>query len=66
MPRPASMPLLLPVLLLLLQALRAQAFYTAGSGVVELTAANFDKEVLKADSVAFVEFFAPWWVLWLA
>ena len=32
----------------------------AGSNVVELTPANFQKEVMKSDSVWIVEFYAPW------
>jgi len=32
----------------------------AGTDVVELTPANFQKEVIKCDSVWIVEFYAPW------
>ena len=32
----------------------------AGSNVVELSPANFQKEVMKSDSVWIVEFYAPW------
>ena len=32
----------------------------AGTDVVELTPANFQKEVIKSDSVWIVEFYAPW------
>ena len=32
----------------------------AGTNVVELTPANFQKEVMKSDSVWIVEFYAPW------
>ena len=32
----------------------------AGTDVVELTPANFQKEVIKSDSVWIIEFYAPW------
>ena len=32
----------------------------AGTDVVELTPANFQKEVMKSDNVWIVEFYAPW------
>ena len=32
----------------------------AGSDVVELTPKNFQKEVMKSDSVWIIEFYAPW------
>ena len=32
----------------------------AGTDVVELTPSNFQKEVMKSDSVWIVEFYAPW------
>jgi len=32
----------------------------AGTDVVELTPANFQKEVIKSDSLWIVEFYAPW------
>ena len=37
----------------------ALAMY-AGSDVVDLTPSNFQKEVMKSDSVWIVEFYAPW------
>lgn len=37
------------------------AMYESASSKVErLTAANFDKMVLKSDEIWFVEFYAPW------
>ena len=39
----------------------ANAFYESASSKVEtLTAANFDKKVMKSDEIWFVEFYAPW------
>jgi protein disulfide-isomerase A6 len=39
----------------------ANAFYESASSKVErLTAANFDKVVMKSDEIWFVEFYAPW------
>ena len=35
---------------------------TASAAVVDLTPANFD-EVIKGNTYAFVEFFAPWYAL---
>ena len=32
----------------------------AGTDVVELTPSNFQKEVIKSDSVWVIEFYAPW------
>ena len=32
----------------------------AGTDVVELTPSNFQKEVIKSDSVWIIEFYAPW------
>ena len=32
----------------------------AGTDVVELTPANFQKEVMRSDNVWIVEFYAPW------
>ena len=37
-----------------------QALYKFPGPVVELTAANFKKEVLDSDSMWMVEFYAPW------
>jgi protein disulfide-isomerase A6 len=37
------------------------AMYESASSKVEtLTAANFDKMVLKSDEIWFIEFYAPW------
>ncbi|XP_066554480.1 protein disulfide-isomerase A6 [Amia ocellicauda] len=36
------------------------AFYSSSDDVVELTPANFNKEVLQSDSLWLVEFYAPW------
>ncbi|KAH8266621.1 hypothetical protein KR018_003821, partial [Drosophila ironensis] len=38
----------------------AYGFYSPSDGVVELTSANFDREVLKDDAIWVVEFYAPW------
>lgn len=38
----------------------ASALYKNPGPVVELTAANFKKEVLDSDSMWMVEFYAPW------
>ncbi|KAE9548637.1 hypothetical protein FO519_008149 [Halicephalobus sp. NKZ332] len=38
----------------------ASALYTKNDDVVELTASNFEKEVLKSDSIWLIEFYAPW------
>lgn len=44
----------------LLAATSASALYTSSSGVVDLTAANFNKLVVNSDEVWLVEFYAPW------
>ena len=36
------------------------ALYSRGSGVVDLTAGNFDGKVKSSDGVWIVEFYAPW------
>ena len=38
----------------------ASALYKFPGPVVELTPANFDKEVIKGDEMWMVEFYAPW------
>lgn len=38
----------------------ALALYDGKKDVIELTAANFDKEVLQSDQLWIVEFYAPW------
>ena len=38
----------------------ASALYSPDSGVIDLTPANFQREVLNSDSVWVVEFYAPW------
>ena len=38
----------------------ASALYSKGSGVVDLTAGNFDGKVKSSDGVWIVEFYAPW------
>lgn len=40
--------------------LNTNALYSPTSGVVDLTASNFDKHVLKEDEVWIVKFYAPW------
>ncbi|XP_075869575.1 protein disulfide-isomerase A6 [Nelusetta ayraudi] len=40
--------------------LSVQAFYSASDDVVQLTPANFNKEVIQSDSLWLVEFYAPW------
>ena len=47
-------------LVLLLGVVGTLAMYGPSDSVVELTPANFDKEVLKSDSVWVIEFYAPW------
>jgi protein disulfide-isomerase A6 len=46
--------------LTLLSVAAVQGLYDKNSDVVELTTSNFQKEVVKSDSVWIVEFFAPW------
>ncbi|XP_023336650.1 protein disulfide-isomerase A6 homolog [Eurytemora carolleeae] len=48
--------------LFLLLALVTQtwALYSSGDAVVDLTPANFDKQVINGDGVWIVEFYAPW------
>lgn len=41
-------------------ALQAYALYDAKSDVIQLTASDFNKQVLKGDEVWIVEFYAPW------
>uniref|UniRef100_A0A8D3D0Q8 Protein disulfide-isomerase A6 n=1 Tax=Scophthalmus maximus TaxID=52904 RepID=A0A8D3D0Q8_SCOMX len=36
------------------------ALYSSGDDVVELTAANFNREVIQSDGLWLVEFYAPW------
>lgn len=38
----------------------ASSLYSSGSGVIDLTPSNFQKEVINSDEVWIVEFFAPW------
>ncbi|XP_069107167.1 protein disulfide-isomerase A6 homolog isoform X2 [Argopecten irradians] len=38
----------------------ATAMYSSGDGVVQLTPANFDKEVMNSDELWVIEFYAPW------
>ncbi|RXM98115.1 Protein disulfide-isomerase A6 [Acipenser ruthenus] len=40
--------------------LTVSGFYSSSDDVVELTPANFNKEVLQSDSLWLVEFYAPW------
>lgn len=40
--------------------LSARALYSAGDDVIELTASNFNREVIQSDSLWLVEFYAPW------
>lgn len=47
-------------LTLLLSLIASSLAMFAGTNVVELTPANFQKEVMKSDSVWIVEFYAPW------
>lgn len=42
--------------------LSVQAMYSSSDDVVELTASNFNREVIQSDSLWLVEFYAPWWV----
>lgn len=39
--------------------------YTKNDDVVELTAANFQSKVINSDEVWIVEFYAPWYALFL-
>ncbi|CAN9507870.1 unnamed protein product [Ophioblennius macclurei] len=52
-------PLLLGVLGCSL-VLSVQALYSSSDDVVELTASNFNREVVQSDSLWLVEFYAPW------
>ena len=45
---------------LLAAAAHGDSLYDKNSDVVELTVANFQKEVVKSDAIWIVEFFAPW------
>jgi len=47
-------------LVLMAFAGRSLAFYGSGDAVIELTPANFDKQVTNGDGVWIVEFYAPW------
>jgi len=49
----------LPLMVFLGLAQQGLAMY-AGTDVVELTPANFQKEVIKSDAVWVIEFYAPW------
>ncbi|KAK6488493.1 protein disulfide-isomerase A6-like [Huso huso] len=40
--------------------LTVSGFYSSSDDVVELTPANFNREVLQSDSLWLVEFYAPW------
>ncbi|KAK6490074.1 protein disulfide-isomerase A6-like [Huso huso] len=40
--------------------LTVNGFYSSSDDVVELTPANFNREVLQSDSLWLVEFYAPW------
>ncbi|OWF51690.1 protein disulfide-isomerase A6-like [Mizuhopecten yessoensis] len=50
------------VLVLIMAGLlsKAAALYSSGDGVVQLTPANFDKEVMNSDELWIIEFYAPW------
>uniref|UniRef100_A0A0B7AT06 Thioredoxin domain-containing protein n=1 Tax=Arion vulgaris TaxID=1028688 RepID=A0A0B7AT06_9EUPU len=41
----------------------ANGFYGSGDDVIELTPANFHKNVIDSNSLWIVEFYAPWWPL---
>ena len=51
-------------LLVAAQLASAAALYTANDHVVELTAANFQAEVIDSSDVWMVEFYAPWCGHW--
>lgn len=38
------------------------AMYSSGDGVVDLTASNFDREVINSDALWIIEFYAPWYL----
>ncbi|XP_017840246.1 protein disulfide-isomerase A6 homolog [Drosophila busckii] len=48
------------LLLVTLIAGGTNAFYSPSDGVVELTTANFEREVMQDDAIWVVEFYAPW------
>ncbi|XP_017776096.1 PREDICTED: protein disulfide-isomerase A6 [Nicrophorus vespilloides] len=50
----------LVVLAVALLAVRAQAIYSSGSSVIDLTPSNFDRLVVNSDEIWIVEFYAPW------
>jgi len=50
---------MLPLLFLSLLSTSC-AFYSSSDAVVNLTPANFDKEVTNSDSLWIIEFYAPW------
>ena len=45
---------------ILMGVVHTLAMYSPSDDVVELTAANFDKEVTNSKGVWIVEFYAPW------
>lgn len=40
--------------------LAVNSLYSASDDVIELTPANFNKEVIQSESLWLVEFYAPW------
>jgi len=52
--------ILLPGILILGLTATSNCLYTSRDDVIELTASNFNKEVINSDNVWIVEFYAPW------
>ncbi|XP_048781442.2 protein disulfide-isomerase A6-like [Ostrea edulis] len=48
------------LLVLVVAISSASALYSSSDDVVELTASNFNREVIQSDGLVLVEFYAPW------
>lgn len=49
------------VVVVILASTAANALYSSGDEVIELTAANFNSKVIQSSDVWLVEFYAPWY-----
>lgn len=51
------------VVVVILASTAANALYSSGDEVIELTAANFNSKVIQSSDVWLVEFYAPWYII---
>jgi thioredoxin-like negative regulator of GroEL len=51
------------VVVVILASTAANALYSSGDEVIELTAANFNSKVIQSSDLWLVEFYAPWYII---